>query len=366
MTDVNERRDGGVLDDVAAMGRSDPDGMLAQVAGFPDQVSAAWGMSRELELPWDSPKAVAVLGMGGSAIGGDLVRGIWSDRLTVPVEVVRGYDLPAWVNQDTLVIASSKSGSTEETISAMGAALERRCRVAVLTTGGAMKGVAEKVGLPLATFPSEGTPRSSVGYSMGLLAGMFERAGVLELAGAEIEAAVDVARAMVARCAPEVGTADNPAKQLAWSLVDRYAVIEAGSFLVPVARRWKAQLNENGKATAAFEELPEATHNTVVGYEQPESLRDQFFVVFLESALDHPRNNLRATLIRDVLDTGGISHDVVTAMGDSKLAHALSMIVLGDFVSVYLAFTYAVDPSPVAVIDHIKEQLAMADSAATE
>jgi glucose/mannose-6-phosphate isomerase len=366
MNDVDEGRDGGILDDLAAMGRSDPEDMLAQVASFPDQVSTAWAMSRDLTMPLEHPSAVVVLGMGGSAIGGDLVRGVWSDRLTAPVEVVRGYDLPAWVGKDTLVIASSKSGATEETISALGTALERRCPVAVLTTGGPMKGVAEKASLPLASFPSEGTPRSSVGYSMGLLAGMLERAGVLDLEDSEIEAATAVARGTVARCGPDVPTADNVAKQLAWSLVDRYPVIEAGSFLGPVARRWKAQLNENGKTTAAFEELPEATHNTVVGYEQPESLRDQLFVVFLESSLDHPRNTLRASLIRDVLDTGHISHEVVQAQGDSRLAHALSTIVVGDFVSVYLAFTYGIDPSPVAVIDHIKEQLAMADSAGAE
>ena len=100
---------------------------------------------------------------------------------------------------------------------------------------------------------------------------------------------------MGARCAPDVPTSDNPAKQLAWSLVDRFAVIAAAGFLAPVARRWKTQLNENGKATAVFEELPEATHNSVVGFEQPESLRDHLYVVFLASELDHPRNLLRAS-----------------------------------------------------------------------
>lgn len=366
MSDQDGRLHGAILDDAAAIARSDPDGMLGLVASFPGQVQEAWQMSRDLSLPLERPKAVAVLGMGGSAIGGDLVRGIWSDRLAVPVEVVRGYDLPAWVGSESLVIASSKSGATEETVSALSAALERRCPVAVLTTGGPMKGVAERAGLPLATFPSAGTPRSSVGYSMGLLAGMLERVGVLDLDGDEIAGAVAAAREMATRCEPGVPTQDNPAKQLAWSLVDRLPIIEAGSFLGPVARRWKAQLNENSKTTAAFEELPEATHNTVVGYEHPESLRDRLFVVFLESSLDHPRNGQRASLSRDVLDTGQISHEVVTAVGESRLAHALSMIVMGDYVSVYLAFTYAVDPSPVAVIDHIKEQLAMADAAAAE
>lgn len=361
MHDREQGDSANILDDIGAMGRADPGGMLGLVAEFPDQVEEAWRISRSIALPWPSPRAVAVLGMGGSAIGGDLVKGIWSDRLSVPVEVIRSYELPAWVGQDTLVIASSKSGGTEETISALSTALERRCPVVVVTTGGPLKGVAERAGLPLATFPAHGTPRSSVGYSMGILAGILERAGVLALDDDEIAAGVTAAREMVARCEPSVPTADNPAKQLAWALLDRYCIVVGSGFLAPVARRWKAQLNENGKATAAFEELPEATHNTVVGFEQPESLRDHLYVVFLEGDLEHPRNVLRASLIGDLLKTAHISHQVVHAIGVGRLGQALSAITIGDFVSVYVAFTYAVDPSPVGVIDHIKQQLALAD-----
>jgi len=364
VSDQDQRTDANILDDAAAMQRADPSGMLGLVAEFPAQVEEAWRISRDIELPWDAPAAVAVLGMGGSAIGGDLVKGIWADRLTVPIEVIRGYDLPAWVDSDTLVIASSKSGGTEETISALTAALERRCPVVVVTTGGALKQVAEQAGLPLATFPAQGTPRSSVGYSTGLLAGILERAGVLRLDQTEVAEGVAAARQMAARCEPGVPTADNPAKQLAWSLVDRYPIVTASGHLAPVARRWKAQLNENGKATAAFEELPEATHNTVVGFEQPESLRDHLYVVFLSGADDHRRNALRARLIGDLLETGQISHQLIEAPGEGKLGQALSAITFGDYVSVYVAFTYAVDPSPVAVIDHIKEQLALADETA--
>jgi glucose/mannose-6-phosphate isomerase len=366
VAELEQRRLGGILDDDAAMERADPGGMLGLVAGFPDQVEEAWRISRGLELPWERPRSVAVLGMGGSAIGGDLVKGIWSDRLSVPVEVIRSYDLPAWVDRETLVIASSKSGGTEETISALESALERRCPVVVVTTGGPLKTVATRSGLPLVTFPAQGTPRSSVGYSMGILAGVLERAGVLGLDGAEIASGVAAARDMGARCAPGVPTPRNPAKQLAWAVVDRYVMIMASGFLAPVARRWKAQLNENGKATAAFEELPEATHNTVVGFEQPESLRDHLFVVFLASALEHPRNALRARLIGEVLTTGQIAHQVVEVGGAGRLAEALSAVTLGDYVSVYVAFAYAVDPTPVTAIEHIKGQLALADQAAAD
>ena len=364
MTD--QPKDPSILDDVAAMGRADSEDMLGLVAGFSDQITAGWRISRDIELTWGTPAAVAVLGMGGSAIGADLVKGIWSDRLTVPVEVIRGYDLPAWVGTDTLDIASSMSGSTEETLSALEAALARRCPVVVISTGGALKTVAEAAGLPFVTFPPQGSPRAAVGYSMAIVAGILEKAGVLQLDKAEIEAAVTAGQAMAARCQPGVPTADNPAKQLAWSVVDRLTIVAASGFLAPVARRWKAQLNENSKAVAVVEEMPEATHNAVVGFEQPESLRDHLFVVLLGGDQEHPRNTVRARLTGDVLKTAQVSHQFVSAEGESKLGQALSAIVIGDYVSVYVAFMYAVDPSPIGVIDHIKEELALADQTAAE
>ncbi len=355
-----------ILDDADAMARADGEGMLGYVAGLPDQLAEGWRISRDLELPPDSPKAIAILGMGGSAIGGDLVKGTWADRISVPVEVVRGYELPAWVDTGTLVIASSKSGNTEETLRALQTASERRCPLAVVTTGGALGNVARAARLPLAVFPDRGSPRSSVGWSMAIIAGILQQAGVLELDESEITAGIDAGSAMAARCGPGIPTVDNPAKQLAWSLVDRVVMVIASGFLAPVARRWKAQLNENSKATAVFEELPEATHNTVVGFDQPDSLRDHLAIVQLSSELEHPRNGLRAALVGDLAGTAHIWHTLVRASGEGKLGHVLSTVVMGDYVSVYLAFMYGVDPSPVDVIAHIKEQLALADQAATE
>ncbi len=355
-----------ILDEPAAMARADGEGMLGQLAALPEQLAEGWRISRGLELPWGKPAAVAILGMGGSAIGGDLVKGIWSDRIDVPLQIVRGYELPAWVGPETLVIASSKSGATEETLSALQAALERRCPVVVVSTGGALRNVATAARLPLATFPDRGSPRASMGWSLAIVAGILEKAGVLELDEAEIAAAVAAGQAMAARCQPGVPSADNPAKQLAWSLVDRFVMVAGPGFLAPVARRWKTQLNENAKVSAAFEELPEATHNTVVGFEQPESLRDHLGVVILRSELVHPRDGLRSQLMGDVVGTGQIWHTFVDAAGEGRLGQALSALVLGDYVSVYLAFMYAVDPSPIDVITHIKEQLALADQADPE
>ena len=355
-----------ILDDIAAMSRADSQGMLGHIAGMADRVAEGWRLSRAPELPWEVPRSVVLLGMGGSAIGGDLVKAIWADRISVPVEVLRGYELPAWVGPETLVIASSKSGDTEETLRQLETALARRCPVVCVSSGGALRRVAEAASLPLVVLPGEGSPRAAVGWSLAAVAGILERSGVLELEEAEIEAAVASARDSSAGCAPEVPTAENPAKQLAWSLVDRFVLVSGAGFLAPVARRWKTQLNENSKAAAVFEELPEATHNTVVGFEQPESLRDHLAVVLLRSELDHPRNALRAQLVADVMDTGLIWHTTVETSGAGRLGHALSGIITGDYVSVYTAFMYAVDPSPIVVIDHIKEQLALADEAGPE
>jgi len=363
---MEQSKNPNILDDAAAMARADVGGMLGFISEFADEVAEGWRISGDVELLWEAPKSVAILGMGGSAIGGDLVKGIWADRLTVPVEVIRGYELPAWVGPDTLVIASSRSGNTEETLSALEAALARRCPVVVVSAGGALKNVAQAARLPLATFPDRGSPRSSLGWSLAILAGILQQAGVLQLDVAEIEAGMAAWRATAAQCEPSVPTADNPAKRLAWSMLDRLTIIAASGSLAPVGRRWKAQLNENSKATAVFEELPEASHNTVVGFEQPESLRDHLFVVFLKGQLGHPRNALRAQLVGDVIETAQIPHQFVEATGESRLGEALSAIAFGDYVSVYLAFMYAVDPTPIDVISHIKAQLALADQADTK
>lgn len=358
----------GVLDDTAALARFDRGGMLGAIERLPEQLGDGWRRTRDLRLPEQhrEVRSVVVLGMGGSGVGGDLVRGIFADVLRLPIVSVRDYDLPAFAGPDALVVAASHSGSTEETVSALAAALRRRCQVAVITTGGPLKEVATRAELPLLTFPPGGQPRAAVGYSVVLLAGLLERAGVLELDEAAVRAAMDAAATMVAACRPEVPTERNPAKALAWTLVDRLAVVEASGSLVPVARRWKTQLNENGKTMALTEELPEATHNTIVGYAQPETIKDHVFVVFLASSSDHPRNSLRASLSAELLAASQIGHQVVSLNGDGRLAQAFSGIVLGDFVSVYLGILYGFDPTPVDAIGLMKSRLSEVDEEAED
>jgi glucose/mannose-6-phosphate isomerase len=349
-----------VLDDPAAIAAIDRSGMLAAIAAFPARLGDGWAQTRELTLParYRAARSVVVLGMGGSAIGADLVRAIFSDRLTLPLVTVRDYELPAFVDGGTLVVASSFSGATEETVAALTTALERRCPVVVLAGGGPLLAVARSAELPYVTIPGAGQPRAALPATMMLLAGLLERAGLLTLGADEVAAAVSAAEAAAASCAPTEPTERNPAKQLAWSMMDRLPVVEAAGFLAPVARRWKTQLNENGKSSAAWEELPEATHNTVVGYEQPGALGDHQFVVFLSAPDDHPRNALRRAVSADLLAAAHIDHQVVPVVGEGRLAQASNGIVMGDFASAYLGILYGLDPTPVAAIAALKARMA--------
>ena len=348
-----------MLDDVAATNRRDQGGMLAAIAQFGDQLHSGWELSRSLQLgdPHRSANAVAVLGMGGSAVGGDLVRTIFADRLTVPITSVRDYDLPAWVGPKTFVVAVSHSGATEETISALTAALERRCPVAVITTGGPIGEVAKRVNLPRLIYNSGAPPRAALGFTLSLLTGLLERAGMLALDGPEVETAMAASATVVRACGPEMPTDSNMAKQLAWTLVDRLPVIEATGSLAAVARRWRTQINENSNSAAVAEELPEATHNAVVGYEQPEVLRDHQYVVFLRSGSDHPRNEFRATLSVELLNAVNIGHQQVIIDGEGRFAQACAAITLGDYVSAYLGLLYGVDPSDTPALTLVKQRM---------
>jgi glucose/mannose-6-phosphate isomerase len=351
---------GGVLDDVAAIARTDRSGMLVQVAGLPGQVREAWRDSRTLDLPGRHGQAtsVAVLGVGAAAIWGDLVQGIWSDRIRVPLAVIRGYDLPAWVGPDTLVVAASWSGGTEETLSAVEAAFQRRCPVAVIAGGGPLVSVAERVSLPLLRLPTGGRARSVLGSGVALLTGTLERAGVLAVDDDEVEAAAGNAEAALEACGPDVPTERNAAKQLAWELLDRIPVIMASGALAAVARRWKTQLNENAKTTAFWDELPEASHNTVAGFPRPDPVLDHELVVLLSSPSDHPRTTLRTELTAELLQESGIAFQTVALEGPSRFAQALRGVVMGDLVSAYLAVLQGVDPTPVDATARLEDAMA--------
>jgi glucose/mannose-6-phosphate isomerase len=336
--------------------------MLAHLEGLPAQLEEAWRLASAFQAPpaLRDADAIVVTGMGGSAIGADLVRGLCADQLRVPLVVWRDYGLPAFVGQRTLVIASSNSGGTEETLSAVERALAIGAPVVGITTGGRLAARLAEVGLPVLHFEYDGQPRAAIGYSLLLVLGLLAGLGYLPDQTTAVRAGVQVVREAAARFGPNVPRTRNASKELAVALQGRVAVIYGAGFLAPVARRWKGQCNENSKHWAFFEELPELNHNAVVGYEFPATAAKMLHVVVLCSALLPLRISLRCEATAELLDRQGIPFTTIHTWGDGALAHLLSAVAYGDWTSYYLALLNGADPTSIAAIDSLKARLAQA------
>jgi glucose/mannose-6-phosphate isomerase len=349
------------LDDPAVLARIDPEDMLGRVAELPRQLPLARRVAASVAL---SPAhrdvdAVLVLAMGGSAIGAELVAAAAGARLRVPLMVHRDYDLPAWAGQRTLVIAASHSGETAETLSAVAEARRRGVPLAVITTGGQLGRTAAETGEPYLRYQQPGQPRAAVGFGVGLLHELLVTAGLLsdpDPLGPVLEAIESI----LERNAPTVATDDNPAKQLAWSLFGRIPVLYGHGPMTPVAHRWKTQLNENAKAWAMYEPMPEANHNAIEGSLNPRELGDALYVVELRERGEPDEIATRYRVVEELLGERATNRSTVWAEGPSSLARILTTVAFGDLVSVYLAILYQTDPTPVTLLSMLKERLARA------
>lgn len=349
-----------ILDDQAIYPQRDPAGMRERIRELPRQCLDAWALAERADLPRSHRQVhqVVILGMGGSAIGGALLGGLLAYECPLPILSVGGYDLPAWVGPQTLVVGSSYSGDTEETLSAFDLAMRRGCRLVSLATGGRLAALAQQHGIPLLHFDYQSAPRAALGYSLILLLGLFHRLDLVRDYRDDLGEAVAVMEEWQRELTPEVPTTRNLAKRLAGQLVDRLPVVYGAGFLAPVARRWKGQFNENAKNWAFWEELPELHHNAVVAYGLPDRVRQQAMVLLLRSRLDHPRVKARWEVTQELLLREGVTTDTVWGRGESRLAQMLSLIHFGDYVSLYLAMLNQADPSPVPPIDYLKRRLA--------
>ncbi|MFC1951250.1 bifunctional phosphoglucose/phosphomannose isomerase [Chloroflexota bacterium] len=351
-----------VLDDLRIYAKLDPDGMMRAIRELPQQLKAALTLGTQFKLPQSHRQInkIVVLGMGGSAIGGDLIGGLLSQEACVPIIVSRDYDLPKYVDDQTLVIASSYSGNTEETISAFEQALKTNAKKLAITTGGKLKTLAERNHIPVCVFNYKAQPRAVLGYSLGLMIGILHNIGVIDGKSDDVAEAIKTLEDMSAKVDAAVPLAENPAKQLAKKLVGKIVVVYGGGIFAEVAHRWKTQVNENSKAWAFYEAYSELNHNAVVGYEHPRELADKVYVVMLRAPSIHPRKLKRYELTAEILDSSGVAYEILDAAGEGLLSQVMSHILFGDWASYYLAILYGVDPSPVKVISGLKSKLAQA------
>ena len=340
-----------------AVGRVDAANQLADILDLPEHLrDALWRVSSADIGDWDSRNGLVVAGMGGSAIGGDLARVALGDHASRPIITARDYGLPGWTTPDTTVLCASYSGETEETLAAFDAAGALGARRVAVTTGGKLAELARAESVPVIPLPGGFQPRVAVAYMTVAALEVAAACG----AGPRMASEIDVAAAHIDQLCAEWGPeADdgNIAKEVALALNGSVPVIAGAGLTAPVAYRWKTQINENAKLPAFAGELPELDHNEIVGWQGTAGL-GSFAAVFLEDADQHPRIGDRIELTSELIAEHATHVIRVQTRGQGAVERVMSLVLLGDLVSLYLAVLRGIDPTPVRVIDVLKTRLA--------
>ena len=338
----------------------DSEDMLHLLSGFSAQCKRGWEIGETLELEgYDEriPNNIVIAGMGGSGIGGDVAKAVTGAYASCPIIVHRGYTLPAFVSSQTLFIAVSYSGNTEETLLSVESAFAQGARILAVTSGGKLKGFAETHNLPCVIIPSGQPPRASLGYLLMPILSIFARLGfTLDLdLQSDLEEAVALLTKLAEDFRPE--TPESQPKQLAQVLHRKLPIIYAPQELEAIAMRWKGQMNENGKSLAYYSVYPEMNHNEIEGWKHPSALTHQCHVIQLRDPIAPSQTQRRMDITAELIQphTAGITQ--VHSSGNSLLARLLSLITIGDWTSYYLAILYEQNPTPVERIEELKRRL---------
>jgi glucose/mannose-6-phosphate isomerase len=342
--------------DRAAVAAVDSSGQAADITGLADHLlDALWRVEAANLRPVDTPGGLVIVGMGGSGVGGALARAALGPLLKRPLELARDETLPAWTGPDTLVLCSSYSGSTEETLAAYDAAGETGAPRVVSASGGELAARARRDGVPVVPLPGGFQPRAAVGYSFVVALELAALAGAAPSARAEVEAAAELARTLAAEWGPD-GEEDSEAKALARRLHGSVPIVAGPGVSAAAAYRWKCQFNENAKLPSFAAELPEAGHNEIVGWADASSFAP-FAAVFLEDPGAGERAALRVALTADIVAGQATTVERVVPRGDTRVERLISLVLLGDLVSLYAAVLRGVDPLAIEPIDRLKAGL---------
>lgn len=341
----------------SAVAAADPAGMMADVLAQPGQLGdALWRVESAAVPRRDQVGGLCVFGMGGSAVGADLALAVLAGRAQRPIQVVRGYAPPSWATAGTLALCASYSGDTEETLACYDDAGRLGMPRVALTTGGELAERARTDGVPVIGVPSGMQPRAAVIYMTVCALECASLCGAAPSVRDEIESAAGLLERLAVEWGPE-GESASPGKELARRLHGTIPVIFGAGATTAPATRWKCQLNENAKLPAFAAALPEADHNEICGWGRSGEL-GPLGAVFLDDATLHPRLRQRIALTAEVLAGEGSVVERIAARGETALERTLSLVLLGDLVSVYMAVLRGVDPMPVSAIERFKGRLA--------
>ncbi|MBN2184319.1 MAG: bifunctional phosphoglucose/phosphomannose isomerase [Candidatus Krumholzibacteriota bacterium] len=334
--------------------------MIDKVFSLPDQMAAGWESALPFarKIPDISPSLI-ICGMGGSAIGGQLLKDLIGPGCRANIHLERGYSLPAFAGTDTPVISISYSGNTEEVISTFREALEKGCPVAAITSGGTLATEADAAGVPVLKIPGGNPPRASLGYLFAPLVRIASIQGLLDIDDDGFASVMRKTRKLIGKCLLDSDPSGNIAMQLAKKLYGKVPLVYSGNgLLTAAAYRWKCQFNENSKSMAFFNRFPELGHNEIMAWDCPEKLRQDIFLIMLYDRDDHPRVIKKMEASYSLLESLAGGAIGIASIGDEgpagRLERQLSVVALADLTSVYLAVEYGTDPTPIDKIEEIK------------
>jgi len=341
----------------AEIAKVDSSDQLSDVLALPEHLrDALWRVESAIMQDWDTSAGLVVAGMGGSAIGGALARAALGDHASRPIFVTRAYGLPPWTTPDTMVLCASYSGNTEETLACYESAGALGARRTVVTTGGQLAEMARADGVPVIPLPGGFQPRAAVAYMTVAALEVAALCGAGPRLTSEIDVAASHTEHLVAEWGPDAAE-DSLAKQLARTLFGTTPVIAGAGLTTPIAYRWKTQINENAKQPCFFNELPELDHNEIEGWEGAPDV-GRFSAVFLDDSDAHPRVKARMELTERKIAGSAAASFRLETRGQTSIERVISLVLLGDLVSIYLATLRGVDPGPVRALEELKQALA--------
>lgn len=351
------------LDSLSAIKRYDPSGMAGLIESFPKQCRDAERIGLLSKIPASFKikySNIICAGMGGSAIGADIARSYIAGEALTPIFVNRNYALPAFAGKGSLVIISSYSGNTEETISVFKDAVAKHARVIVITSGGRLEEMARRKSMPVVIIPPGFPPRAALGHSFFTLITVLSKIGVIGNKTKDIDEAIKaMERLEKASLGITVRSSENIAKQIARSIYLKIPVIYSGAdHMDAVVTRWRGQLAENAKTIASSNLFPEMAHNEIVGWEYPKAALKNLAVIMLRDSGDNPFTAKRMKIVKKMISSLGVKVIEVDSRGKNLLARVFSLIYIGDYASFYLAILNRCDPTPVDRIAYLKKEMA--------
>jgi glucose/mannose-6-phosphate isomerase len=351
------------LDDLEKIKQLDKQNVYGSIENLPKQCLHAWEDASKMSLPkeYQNIKQVIIAGMGGSLLGGRFINSVYGLKIKVPLVLVNGYDLPNWVNENTLIICSSYSGTTEETVSCAKQAIQKRAKWTAICTGGTLSELAEKQSVPIykinPVYNPSHQPRMAIGYSIANQLAIVSQLGLISLKKENLQQAIKTMEKIIAECRVQKPFETNPAKKMAKQIFQNQVIFVASGHLTGALHTVKNQMNENAKNLAHRHDIPELNHHLMEGLQFPESIHHNTIFFFALSNRYPPRIQQRFQITQAVVKKNHVPLITWQPESQTKLGQAFELIQFGAFVNFYLTALHQIDPAPIPWVDYFKTQL---------